>query len=241
MRALFIEHDHVSLGGPIWRAFEARGYEIERFLIIPEEKYSTPNVTVEFPDFSKFDIIVPMGAPYGVYETERVGNWLLPELDLLKKAHNAGQPIFGICFGGQLMAKTLGGSVARAPKAELGWYEIQSDDTSIISTGPWFEYHWDRWVTPPLAKEIARTDLAVQAFTLGRTLALQFHPEINIEVLDEWLAMDGGCAEVESEGVEVDALRAQTKALQPVTDQNAFDLVNTFLDRIATAQVVPVN
>ena len=24
-RALFIEHDHVSLGGPIWRAFEARG------------------------------------------------------------------------------------------------------------------------------------------------------------------------------------------------------------------------
>jgi GMP synthase-like glutamine amidotransferase len=81
----------------------------------------------------------------------------------------------------------------------------------------------------------------VQAFTLGRTLALQFHPEINIEVLDEWLAMDGGCAEVESEGVDVEALRAQTKALQPITDQNAFDLVNTFLDRIATAEVVPVN
>ncbi|NDF57344.1 MAG: aminotransferase, partial [Actinobacteria bacterium] len=28
MRALFIEHDHVSKGGPIWRAFEKHGYEI---------------------------------------------------------------------------------------------------------------------------------------------------------------------------------------------------------------------
>ena len=240
MRALFIEHDHVSLGGPIWRAFEARGYEIERFLLIPEEKYPTPNVTVEFPDFSQYDVIVPMGAPYGVYETERIGNWLLPELELLKKAHNAGQPIFGVCFGGQLMAKALGGSVARSPQAEVGWFEIQSDDTSLISTGPWFECHWDRWVTPPQATEIARTDLSAQAFTLGRTLGLQFHPEIDPVVLDEWLAMQSRCAEMVSEGAEVDALRAETKALQPLTDQNTFDLVNNFLDKIATAEVVQI-
>ena len=240
-RALFIEHDHVSLGGPIWRAFEARGYSIERFLIVPESSYHSPNVTVTFPDFSDFDIIVPMGAPYGAYEDERIGNWLTPELAALKAAHNAGQPIMGICFGGQMMARTLGGSVARAPEAELGWYEIHSDDPSLISTGPWFEYHWDRWVSPPLATEIARTGLAVQAFTLGRTLALQFHPEIDPEVLEEWLEMEGGCAEVESEGVDPDELRAQTKALQPKTDQNAFDLVNVFLDRIATAEVIAVN
>ena len=78
-RALFIEHDHVSLGGPIWRAFEARGYAIERFLIVPESSYKAPNVTVTFPDFSQYDIIVPMGAPYGAYEDERIGNWLTPE------------------------------------------------------------------------------------------------------------------------------------------------------------------
>ena len=53
--------------------------------------------------------------------------------------------------------------------------------------------------------------------------------------------MEGGCAEVEAEGVDPDELRAQTKALQSITDQNAFDLVNTFLDRIATAEVIPVN
>ena len=68
-----------------------------------------------------------------------------------------------------------------------------------------------------------------------------FHPEIDPEVLEEWLAMEGGCAEVESEGVDPDELRAQTKALQSKTDQNAFDLVNTFLDRIATAEVIRVD
>jgi GMP synthase-like glutamine amidotransferase len=239
-KALFIEHDHVSLGGPIWRAFEARGYSIERFLVVPESSYHSPNVTVTFPNFADYDIIVPMGAPYGAYEDDRIGNWLTPELAALKAAHNAGQPILGICFGGQMMARTLGGSVARAPRAELGWYEIESNDESLISGGPWFEYHWDRWVSPPLATEIARTELAVQAFSLGRTLALQFHPEIDPVVLEEWLAMEGGCAEVEAEGVDVADLRAQTKALQSMTDQNAFDLVNNFLDRIATQAVVTV-
>ena len=124
-RALFIEHDYVSLGGPVWRAFEKRGYEIERFLIVPKDKFHEPNVVVEFPDFNKFDVIVPMGAPYGAYEDARIGNWLLPEIEKLRNAHNAGIPILGICFGGQVMARALGGSVARSPKAELGWYEIE--------------------------------------------------------------------------------------------------------------------
>jgi len=148
VRALFIEHDHVSKGGPIWRAFEKHGYEIERFLVVPEKDYAAPNIEVSFPNFSDFDVIVPMGAPYGAYEDERIGKWLLPEIAKLKAAHNAGIPIFGICFGGQLMARALGGSVARSPKAELGWYEIESDDKTLIPTGPWFEYHWDRWTLP---------------------------------------------------------------------------------------------
>ena len=78
MRALFIEHDHVSLGGPIWRAFEKHGYEIERFLVVPESSYSEPNIEVTFPNFANYDLIVPMGAPYGAYEDERIDKWLLP-------------------------------------------------------------------------------------------------------------------------------------------------------------------
>ena len=241
MRALFIEHDQISLGGPIWRSLEKHGYEIERFLIVPEANYDSPNITTTFPNFNEYDLLVPMGAPYGAYEDDRIGNWLLPELEKLKQAHNDGIPILGICFGGQLMARALGGSVARAPKAEVGWYEIESNDTTLIPTGPWFEYHWDRWTTPKGATEIAKTDGANQAFVMGRTLALQFHPEVDPEVLEAWLAMEGGCAEVEAEGVDVEQLRSQTKSIQPASDKRTYDLVDTFLRRVATASVEKVD
>ncbi|CAB4330841.1 unannotated protein [freshwater metagenome] len=239
-RALFIEHDHVSEGGPIWEQFKKRGYEIVRFPIVDESNFNKPNVKVQWPDVLKFDVVVPMGAPWGAWEDARIGNWLLPEIELMKSVHNAGIPILGICFGGQLMARVLGGSVARAPKAELGWYEITSDDSSLIPSGPWFQYHWDRWKTPSCATEIARTPIASQAFICGRTLGLQFHPEIDAAVLDLWLEMEGGCVEVENEGISVELLRAETKEHQPRSNQRAYDLVDQFLDRIAVAPVVRV-
>lgn len=236
-RVLFIEHDHASEAGPISQRFAEHGYEINRFLIVDEANYLTPNVTVVWPNLLEFDALVIMGAPWGAWEDQRIGNWLLPEMKLVLQAHNAGIPILGICFGGQLMARVLGGSVARAPKAELGWYEINSDDTTLIETGPWFQYHWDRWQTPPGGEEIARTEIASQAFTYGRTLGLQFHPEIDPHVLDLWLAMEGGCVEVESEGVSVEELRNQTKGLEPETNKRGYELVDRFLSKIACAEV----
>mgnify|MGYP003339439958 FL=1 len=80
-RALFIEHDMSSPGGPIWRQFEKRGYEIVRFNVVSKDNYNSPNVNVTFPDYKDFDVIVPMGSPWGVWEDDRIGNWLLPELE----------------------------------------------------------------------------------------------------------------------------------------------------------------
>ena len=240
-RVLFIEHDHVSEGGPVWAQFSKRGCEITRFNIVSEPHFNQPNVSVVWPDLLAFDIVVVMGSPWGVWEDERIGNWLLPELKLMKQVHNFGIPILGICFGGQLMARVLGGSVARGPQAELGWYHIESNDPTLISTGPWFQYHWDRWENPPNSVEIARTALAPQAFTFGRTLALQFHPEIDSHVLDLWLEMDGGCAEVEGEGMSVEALREETRRQEVSSNKRAYDLVDQFLDRIAGAPVQRVD
>ena len=53
--------------------------------------------------------------------------------------------------------------------------------------------------------------------------------------------MEGGCAEVEAEGVDVEKLRAQTKREQPFSDTRAFDLVDTFLRRVATSAVEKVD
>ena len=135
------------------------------------------------------------------------------------------------------MARALGGTVSRGPAAEVGWFKIESDDTSLIETGPWFQYHWDSWALPSGAKEIARTSLASQVFTYGRTMALQFHPEIDPHVLDIWLEMEGGCAEVEGEGLVVETLRYLTREQEVHSNQRAYDLVDRFLEQVASAPV----
>jgi len=239
-RVIFIEHDHVSAGGPIWAQFERRGYEISRFIIVDEENAKAPNVSPEWPDLLSFDVVVVMGAPYAAYDDERIGNWLLPQVEKMREVHNAGIPVMGICFGGQLMSRVLGGTVSRSPHGELGWFEIESVDESLVPRGPWFQYHWDRFTFPPGSKEIAHNELCAQAYVFGRTLGMQFHPEIDLEVLDMWLAMDGGVAEVEAEGVNVEELRKQTKALELESNQRGFDLVDQFLDQVATAPIVRI-
>lgn len=234
-RALLIEHDHVSPTGPLGERISDWGYELSSFAVVPAEKYDEPNVTVTWPNFHDYDVVIPLGAPWGVWEVDRIGNWLLPELDLLKQAHVDGIPILGICFGGQLMARALGGVVERAALPEVGWMEITTDSPEI-SSGPWFQYHWDKWQTPPGALEIARTNNGPQAFIARRTLALQFHPEINREILDLWLAMDGGCAEVESVGIDPEKLREQTSAIEEHARIRTHNLVDYFIKEIATAE-----
>ena len=237
-RVIFVEHDHVSAGGPIWAQFERRGYEITRFIIVDEEHAKSPNVTPIWPDLLSFDVVVVMGAPYAAYDDAAIGNWLLPQVEKMRQVHNAGIPIMGICFGGQLMSRVLGGTVSRSPHAELGWFEIDSIDELLVPRGPWFQYHWDRFTFPPGSTHIAHNELCPQAYVYGRTLGVQFHPEIDAAVLDIWLAMEGGRAEAESEGIIVEDLRAQTKKLERESNQRGYDLVDQFLDRVATAPIM---
>ena len=233
MRALFIQHDHASPAGPVAERFEQRGYTVEYFQVVPEDRYDEPNVTVEFPDFSQYDVIVPMGAAWGVWDEATIGNWLLPELAAVRAAHDRGQPIMGICFGGQLMARALGGTVAPAPSCEIGFTVIHSDDEKLIPSGPWFQWHYDRFTIPPGATEIARTPKAPQAFVLGRTLGLQFHPEVTADVLLEWFSVHGSTISVTDDGQDPELLIAQTRAEDEASTKRAYALVDAFLDQIA--------
>ena len=98
--------------------------------------------------------------------------------------------MLGLCFGGQALAAALGGTVERAPRPELGWTEIETDEPELVPPGPWLEWHYERFTTPPGATEIARTAAATQAFRHGRHLGVQFHPESTVEIVERWAASD---------------------------------------------------
>ena len=98
--------------------------------------------------------------------------------------------MLGVCFGGQLLATALGGSVTRSLHPEVGWHEVRSDTPDLVPGGPWFQWHFDRFTPPPNARLVARNDRAAQAFTHGRALGLQFHPEVDEALVQRWIAED---------------------------------------------------
>ena len=130
------------------------------------------------------------------------------------------------------MARALGGSVAPAPKSEIGWVNIWSERPDLVSNGPWFQFHYDRWQLPLGAIELARNPVASQAFIYGKSLAVQFHPELNAAGLKGWLDW-GGDAKVLEDGQDPEIMYAQTVAEEDAARERTYALVDTFIDKIA--------
>ena len=232
MKALVIQHDHVSPTGPLGRRLEHHGFEITEFLVVPKESFKDPNVTVEFPNTDDFDLVVFLGAPWGAWDDKCIGNWLTPEIKLCRDLVTANKPVLGICFGGQLMARALGGTVAPGQHPEIGWTYIWSDDQTLVGNGPWFQFHYDRFTVPPGAVEIARNPVAPQAFTINRSLGVQFHPELDSAALKGWLD-EGGWPSVAKDNQDGDIMLAQTVAEDKAGEARTYALVDAYLSRVA--------
>jgi GMP synthase-like glutamine amidotransferase len=141
---------------------------------------------VGWPDPRSVDAVVALGSDRSVHAS--TDPWIAPQLDFLRAAHAARVPVLGICFGGQALAAALGGTVAPAPRTEIGWIEVDGDDGY---GGSWFTWHEDASTVPPGATELARAASGPQAFAFGRSVGLQYHPEVTEAIVDDWLATGG--------------------------------------------------
>jgi GMP synthase-like glutamine amidotransferase len=193
-------------------------------------------VTTTLPDFTAYDAVVVLGAPWSVYDDETIGTWIHDELKQVQAADAAGVPVLGICFGGQVLAQAHGGSVERAERPEIGWTDVASTEGDLVASGPWFQWHFDRWVTPPQARLVASSAVAPQAFVLRRNLAVQFHPELTPSSLAGWLG-NGGDAGARALGFDPALLVEETDLLAERNRERAAALVDAFLDQVATAEL----
>ncbi|GAA3383717.1 type 1 glutamine amidotransferase [Cryptosporangium minutisporangium] len=233
-RLLVIQHDHLSPLGPVADRFVEHGYDLDYHLVVPALRFHTPGVSARFPDFTAFDAVLAMGAPWSTYDRPLIGGWVAPELEQLRRADRAGVPVLGICFGGQLLATAHGGSVAASPRPEIGWADVQSDHEAIVPAGPWFQWHFDRWSLPPGAVELARNAAASQVFVLRRNLAVQFHPELTSAMLAGWLG-NGGAVNARNHGIDVDTLVVRTRAVEDEARRRTHGLVDGFLEHVVRA------
>jgi GMP synthase-like glutamine amidotransferase len=177
---LIRQHVDSAPAGLLGEWLEARGlaYEVQ-------ETWVTPSV----PDPADYAFIASLGHDRMAGDLHDPG--VAAERALLAQAVEGDVPVLGLCYGGQVLAAVLGAEVGPAPVPELGWRVVESDDASLIPAGPWLEWHYERFCTPPGATELARTADAPQAFRLGPHLGVQFHPEATVPIVAGWARAEG--------------------------------------------------
>lgn len=208
MRALILRHDPGSVTGLLGEALAGRGFELTVQGMGRTAFDGT--FTDPFPDPTDFELIVPMGAIWSINDDSQVGTWIERELDLLRSADSEQIPVLGVCFGAQALAAAHGGQVFRAGTPEIGFSEVESLDPERLPPGPWMQWHYDVFTLPDGAELLAVSDAEPQAFALRGNLALQFHPEVTVQMIDDWMSMDpdGAKAGLDEIGLGVEQLRA---------------------------------
>ena len=123
--------------------------------------------------------IILSGGPKSVYEVPA------PSLD--PEIYELGIPILGICYGAQLMAQQLGGTVARTGNGEYGRTELTRSGESVLLDGQplsstcWMS-HGDAIANAPegfvVTASTPEAPVAVMENVARRLHAVQYHPEV---------------------------------------------------------------
>jgi GMP synthase-like glutamine amidotransferase len=219
-RTLILQHEEPTPPGHMTEWLAEQGAQIEVFRIDEDEDEVNPR---------GFDLIVSLGSEFAAFDD--AVPFVQREVKLYEQAIESGVPILGLCFGGQMLARVLGSRLFRADEAEIGWLPVRTHDPHLVSTGPWFQWHFDSFSAPPGAKLIAETDAAPQAFVSGRNLGLQFHPEVTPAIMDEWVRAYPH--ELEAEGVDPQGLLTETRQRAAQAKQATWRLLDAFRDRVA--------
>jgi GMP synthase-like glutamine amidotransferase len=220
LRALVIEHERATPGGLVYQWLEERGADLDIYRIDVEDRRIDP---------LEYGMIASLGSEFPAYDDSL--DWLRREMALMREASDRDVPILGICFGGQLLARVLGGRVWRSDEPEIGWLRVRTQDPDVVPEGPWFQWHFDVFEPPPGAREIADTRVGSQAYTIGRSLGVQFHPEVTPEIMDSWVRVYRH--ELDADGVDPDALLAETEERAAETRTTAWRLFDHFVERTA--------
>lgn len=150
------------------------------------------------PDPRNYQAIIIMGGPQHLYSDVHLP-CLVQETTALQQAIAAEIPTLGICLGGQLLAQALGAEVRKHHLTELGFFQIPLTEAGRYDQlfdglpGHQLAFHWhqDVFDLPDGATLLASNENAPnQAFRYSKNIyGLQFHIELNAELIQTWLGI----------------------------------------------------
>lgn len=152
------------------------------------------------PESVQGEGLVILGGPMSVHD-EALLPWLRTEKAFIQTAIAAGHPVLGICLGAQLLAEALGGQIQDGPELEIGWFPVRLDAAArrlpLLAHAPSevtvMHWHGETFSLPPGAVSLGSSSAcADQGFSWKQqAVGLQFHPEINAELLANMLREEG--------------------------------------------------
>ncbi len=194
--------------------YDANEGEIPPALGDPE-----PIRTEEGP-IPSFDGIIISGSQSSVYDDDRP--WIRTLSRWVEGAIADGLPILGVCWGHQLLAQVLGGTVRGGPY-ELGYVEIIQETDDPIWDGipdPFtvFATHSDHVVALPSdATLLGSNETGVQAFRYEQLYAVQFHPEYDLQTAESMIASKSTLSQDEKEAARLTCTEENVEAAQTAT------------------------
>jgi GMP synthase (glutamine-hydrolysing) len=191
VRVLSLIHDEKAPTGTFGDAVRGRGAELTEWNIV---RGAPPEPA------GSYDAVFVFGGGMHVDQEHR-HPWLRDEDQLIKGLLAAQVPLLGVCLGGQLIAKAAGALVGPAQREEVGWHEVvltpEAADDPLLGGGPdrfeAFQWHSYAFELPPGAVALARNPVGLQAYRIGDTAwGIQFHAEVTREIVEGWVASNGG-------------------------------------------------
>lgn len=138
-----------------------------------------------FPEnLVKYDGFIITGSPASVNDESA---WIGELESCVRDIHRQNKPLFGACFGHQIIAKALGGMVSKNPDGFVLGAVIASKVTDVSWTAklpdmfPLYAAHQEQVTTlPEMAIRIAQNPTCPNAgFVIGRGVyTTQYHPEM---------------------------------------------------------------
>jgi len=140
------------------------------------------------PDGFDYDGAVVTGSRSSFYWDEE---WIQSVKAWVDEAIDRDIPFLGICWGHQLLADVLGGTVDDMGVYEVGYSEIEHTGESrlfegIDETFTAFTSHSDAVTElPPGAESLAENEYSNHGFRKDRVFGVQFHPEYDTKTARE--------------------------------------------------------
>ena len=228
MRVLSVTHGPSVPGGVFEEAVTAAGHALERWVIADGGSPGPAHA---------YDAVLVFGGSQHPDQDDRF-DWLRDEEEFLRDVLAAELPVFGVCLGAQMLARSAGATVGPAREPEIGWYDVvltQSGTAdpvlgSLPARATVFQWHHYTFSLPPGAVALAESPVCLQAFRLGgrRAWGIQFHAEVTNAMLFTWIDEDP-----DDLPMSADELRTESQTRLPESNAYGRSLAEAFLREAA--------